>query len=323
MKNPALANWIKFEQLDNNTYIAKDELHKLEWKLTPYRVWFAKQLDGYCDPYEIDKGLSEEDVDDILQGLDDMGIIRDRKILEKGFLYVLRSVWFPRITFKLRVVSLLLNFILMLSWLPLTAFAAYYLLENIFIVNTDYILAGTLAGIFIGMVCHELGHMIACLGFGGKVYEAGLVLHLFVPGAYVLTDTDNIKSRFRRVQILAAGIEVNFVLFAIFSILSVVLNSFSGFFIGIAIQNAFMGFVNLLLIKGFDGFGIMAELLGVDELAEKTKQVIFKRRYRKKLKEVGVHGKAFATVCYFLQGFQLALPLLLSLNVLGVIEWIA
>ena len=321
MKNPMLANWIKIQKLDSNTYVAKDELYNLEYPLTPYRAWFIKQLDGKRDPYTIDKSLSRAQVNSILLDFEEDELIRSRGILEKGFLYILKTVWIPHVTLRLRLVSFCLNFLLMITWLPLTIFAAFHVSDNFFDACGDYMILGSILGLVIGIVSHELGHMIACLGFGGKVFEAGLMFRIFVPGAYVLINTDNIKKRLQRIQVNAAGIEVNFLLFAIFSIMSVNNTNLNGLFFGIALQNVLLGCLNLLLINGFDGMAIMGELFGIENLSEKVKRIVFRKRYRKRIIRSGLQGKAAVAICYSLQISQIALPLLISLNFLGVTEW--
>ena len=320
IKRPMLANWISFKKQDDDTYLVKNYLCDIEFTLSAYTVWFAKQLDGKRDPYKIDKSLARAEVTSILLDLEECNVIRDRKYLEKGFLYAHRTLWIPRVTFNSRVISCCLNAFLFFTWLPLLAFSIFFLFTNIERVNFDNILIGTLLGLIAGIVMHELGHMVACLGLGGQVFEAGLTFHAFSPGAYVLINNQNIKSRLRRIQIDAAGIEANLWLTGLFFILSVVTGPLSGMFMVAGIQNAFLALFNLLFINGFDGLSILGELLGEDELIEKAKRVTMRKSYKNKLLKTGIQGKASVAVSYVLSLFQLALPIIIIANIVGGAE---
>lgn len=60
------------------------------------------------------------------------------------------------------------------------------------------ILLGYGLGIGGGVICHEISHAIACLGYGGKFFEAGVMMKGIMPGAYVLIDDFGIKSRLKK-----------------------------------------------------------------------------------------------------------------------------
>jgi len=61
-------------------------------------------------------------------------------------------------------------------------------------------------------IVHELGHLVCCRRFGGRVGEAGIAWMLVAPVAYVdLTDLYRMKSRSHRVFICLAGIYVEMI----------------------------------------------------------------------------------------------------------------
>ena len=132
---------------------------------------------------------------------------------------------------------------------------------------------------------------------------------------------NNIKKRMRRVQVSAAGIEMNLVLTAMFLILSARIEVLSGFFLGAAIQNVFLAFLNLTFINGFDGMTIISELLGIEGLVDKAKRITKSKIRKESLRSNGISGKAIIAVCYAFRGIQVALPLLFALNVVGVVSW--
>ncbi len=322
MKYPILANWIRFKQISDNEYEIVDLLHDEKIKTDSYTVWFARQLNGKRNPYRIDKNKTKEDIDLLLGELEADNVIRDKRFLSKFFLFLLVTIWQPKVTSSLRIVSFFINELLLISFLPFLAFSILYFLNYTYDVNFDYITIGSVVGLIVGLVMHELGHMISCLGYGGRVFEVGVMLQfLLMPGAYVLMNESNIKKRMKRVQVSAAGIEMNFLLTAIFLILSARFELLSGFFLGAAIQNVFLALLNLTLVDGFDGMAIMSELLGVEYAVSKAKRIIKSKFKRKKLEKDGISGKATIAVCYILRGIQIALPFIFALNIVGVISW--
>lgn len=321
MSYPILANWIRFKRISDVDYEIVDLLHNENIKADAYTVWFARQLDGKRNPYQIDKSKSKESVDKLMKELEAQNVIRDKRFFSKLFLYLLITVWQPRVTYSLRFLSFFINYGLLIAWLPMLAFSIYYFLNNLNDLSTDYITAGSIMGMLVGVTMHELGHMLACLAYGGRVFEVGVTLQFFLPGAYVLMNEDNIKKRMRRIQVSAAGVEMNLLLTAIFLIFSVLFESLGGFFLGAAIQNVFLALLNLTFVNGFDGMTIMGELLGAEDIVHKAKRITGSRLQKKQLRQSGVSGKAIIAVCYALRIVQIALPVIIAINIVGVVSW--
>lgn len=320
MGYPVLADWIRFKRISEDEYLIIDLLNDKKIETDADTVWFARQLDGKRNPYEIGRQRPGVDVSLLWDELEAEHVIRDKRFLSKFFLYLLVTVWKPRVTAGLRLFSFFVNGLLLITWLPLLVFSVCYAVNNLYDLSGDYIVLGTLFGLAVGIVLHELGHMFACLAYGGRVFEVGVMLQFLLPGAYVLLNSSNIKKRMRRIQVSAAGVEMNFVLTSVFLLLSVAFVELSGFFFGAAIQNAFLGFLNLTFVNGFDGMTIMSELLGTDELMDKVKSILKSRRKMKILVDGGVSGKATLAACYALKAIQVALPLIFALNIVGVIS---
>ena len=321
MSYPILANWIRFKKVSDDEYLVIDQLNDKKIKVEAYTVWFVSQLDGKTDPYSIDRRLTKRQVDLFMERLEEKEIVRDRRFLSKSIFYLLFTVWRPRVTPMLRMVSRIINKVIACSWLPAFAFAIYYYFTNSFDLVTDYIFLGSIVGMLVGIVLHELGHMFAGLGYGAGVFEIGVMLQLVMPGAYVLMNNSKVKGRMKRIQISAAGIEMNLLLAALSLILSANIPLLSGFFLGAAIQNVFLALLNLTFINGLDGTTIISELLGVEDLVEKAKSVTKSSWRRKLLRRKGVLGNVIIASCYAIRVVQLAMPLVLVINVLGVISW--
>lgn len=320
MKYPALANWIRFKKVSYDTYEIHDLIHESIFETTEYWVWFAKQLDGKTNPYRIDREMPREKIDRMLKAFKENDVIRDSRFLSKSLLSTLFTVWTPNVTKKMRRVSYVLNALLLISVIPMLVFSIFYFVNYIGDISMDYIISGSLIGMLLGMIMHEMGHMIAGLAYGGQVFEVGAMFQFLIPGAYVLMSQENIKQRMKRIQVSAAGIEMNLLLTAIFVILSVQFEVLSGFFLGAAINNALLAFLNLTFVDGFDGMSIIGELLGVEELVSKAKRITKSKWKRSKLQKDGVSGNATIVACYIFKVIQIALPLIIAVNIIGVIS---
>lgn len=318
MSYPVLANWIRFRRISENEFEIIDLLFDKRFKCSEKTFLFLRQLDGKRNPYEIDENMSEEEMDALLKRLEEKTIIRHKRFLSTYFLNLLVTVWQPHVTKGLRVASVFINGILLFSWIPML-FISLVTLSDIFNEFTfDYFWFGNIFGLLIGLILHEFAHVFACLAYGGYVFEIGITIHLFMPGAYVLMSESYIKKRMQRVQVSAAGIEMNLLLTAIFLILSAEFHSLSGFFLGAAMQNALCVLLNMVFIDGFDGTVIIGELLGTGEIICMSKIVTKSKFEKNRLKKGGIQGKATLMVCYIMRLFQVVLPLIFALNIWGI-----
>jgi putative peptide zinc metalloprotease protein len=227
-------------------------------------------------------------------------------------------LWIPVITKKHRIFAKIANAVLRVIWLPMLIFSLVLSANAETDNNIFGMLAGLVVGMLVGMVFHEAGHMFACLAYGGRIFEVGVLLRFFMPGAYVMLDTSDIKVRMKRIQINAAGVEMNFLLTAIFGIIACCSYETSSFFAAAAGNNLIMGLLNLTFINGLDGMNIIGELLGIENFVARASKTLFNRKYRKKLFRKGVSGKAIATACIVICLAQMALPLIFAINILGV-----
>lgn len=319
MSYPVTANWIRIKKTSKDKYMIINLLYDEKYEADAYEAYFIYQLNGKRDPYKIDIGLSRDEIKELLYDLDAKEVIRDKKFLEKSFLNYLVTVWQPRITPLLRIVSLVINTLLLLSFLPLFVYSVYLFFTNGANIDGDFMFLGSILGAMSGIVLHEMGHLCACAGYGGRVFEVGVGTMTALPIAYVLMNEKHIKNRMKRVQIYAAGIEMNLFLAGLFLILSVRIEVLCAFFFGAAINNALLAFVNLMFVNGFDGMAIMGELLGVENLGDKAKRIFHSRYARKKLLQRGFPAGITVTVCYILRSFQVLYPVLVIVNIIEVI----
>ena len=263
MGYPILADWIRLERKPGTEWVVYNTLLDDFFFISDACGELALRLDGKTDPYKINPELRRREVRELLSVLEERGMIRDKWFFSKSVFNLMITLWRPKITDSFRVFAYISNHLLMAFWLPAMIFGAYRFIEVLPDIRWESAVFGGIIGLVIGAFMHEMGHMLACISYGGHCYELGLMLWCFIPGAYVILDENRIKSRMRKAQIYAAGVEMNFLLSGISIILSTFFEDLSGFFLGMAINNLFMGFINLIFVNGFDGAAIIGQLLGV------------------------------------------------------------
>lgn len=84
-----------------------------------------------------------------------------------------------------------------------------------------------------------------------------------------------------------------------------------------ALLNGILAAFNLALIGPWME-KIFSELLGVENIVDKAKKLIFDNEAKKILRKRGINGRAAIASCYIIVGFQLLLPLVLILNVISI-----
>lgn len=324
MGYPMLANYIRFKRISSDYTEdfceAYNYLTDRRYKLDLRTATFAHKLNGFRDPYKVDKRLSPEEVDDMLDTLNFYGIVRDKRFISKSIVDFMMTVWRPKVTQSMRIAAFFLNHLLLISWLPLLIVGILLLTQNMYMIDDDYMLIGVYLGALVGLILHEIGHAVATLGCGGKLFEIGVMMRFFIPGAYVLSDLKCVKSRFYRIQVHAAGIETNFGLVGISLILSTVCYNFGGIFLGAAMGNLILALVNSTFVNSLDGAHVIGELLcGELDFIDKAKKIVKSKRVRNRFKRKGINGRVTIAISYIIIGLQIFLPLIYIFNIMQVI----
>lgn len=319
MKYPKLVNSLMYKRVGQYKYIVLDcatgEKHELD--ITDVR--FMQGLDGKTSPYEIDSILTRREVEEKMHFLEENDLVMTSRFVRNGLLSFRLPLFKIRATASLRLAGWILNLGLLLSFLPLVVFGGLSIYHNIELIDdVSYVLftVGSFFGLLIGMSLHEFGHAIAGLGFKARVLETGLIVGLS-NGAYVMLDYDNVKSRMKRVQILAAGIEMNLSIFGASAIMFGLCPSLASFFLGVAYANLVLALINLLFIFGLDGSQIINQLLG-GKVFDDTIDFVWDKKVRKDVLSQGVTGYVKAATCVIGLVSQLAYPVLLIINVISI-----
>jgi putative peptide zinc metalloprotease protein len=127
-------------------------------------------------------------------------------------------------------------------------------------------------------ILHEFGHGLACKRFGGECHEMGVMLLVFTPCLYCnVSDSWMIPSRWRRAAVGAAGIYIELVLASLATF--VWWFSEPGLVHHLALNVMFVCSVSTLLFNAnplmrYDGYYILADLLEIPNLRQKSAAVI-------------------------------------------------
>jgi len=127
-------------------------------------------------------------------------------------------------------------------------------------------------------VLHEFGHGLACKRFGGECHEMGVMLLVGTPCLYCnVSDAWIIPSKWRRAAIGAAGMYVELILASLCTFLWWL--SEPGLFNHLCLNVMFVSSVSTLLFNAnplmrFDGYYILADLIEIPNLRQKSAAVI-------------------------------------------------
>ena len=146
-----------------------------------------------------------------------------------------------------------------------TTFLYFYSLEGLLVF---------LLGIFVVKVCHELGHALTATRFGCRVASMGVAFLVFFPVLYTdTTDAYRLTSRVKRLYISAAGILTEFYIALICLFLWSLLPDGvlrSVVFILGTVSITLTILINLNPFMRFDGYYFLADVLGIENLQERS-----------------------------------------------------
>ena len=255
---PFIDNCLIWRKISDNEYVVHNYIFEEKFIVSSEIAAFAQRLNGKTNPYTISQDLSVNEVDLILKLLDENGMIRYSKTLGRSFGTIYKAIWFPKNKKVFRKASKILNLLLKLLWLPLLFIGVWCLVSKDWYSYQSYATEGFILGLLTSVFLHEIAHAWAVVSCGGHVCEIGIMIHNFIPGAYILTNAKKIKKLTDRIQVYSAGIEMNLSLFGIFMIFGYFSQDIFSLFLFAAVINFLFGVTNLFLIKGVDGMAILS-----------------------------------------------------------------
>lgn len=326
MKYPMLANYLIFEENQDGTYTVIDRIKGYQFEATREEVAFAIQLDGKTNPVSIvrrmDCGLTRADANEIIDFFDEMGVIRHNRILEKSFGKIHYSLFIlHHHTGKFRTGARIFNSLLRILWLPVLVLGLFFYISGDYTNEKPlFAVLGGLTGLIIGGSLHELSHAAACHGFGGTVFEFGIHITHFLPGAYTLMNDDEVTSIKNNIQITVAGVEMDFLLAGIFLFLSSQIETISSLTYGFAIASAASGLFNCLFIDESDGSTLLELLLETDDIFTKAKKIIHSKQLKHRLRQNGISGKVAIMLCYVITVLHFLAPVF-AITIIAGVAW--
>lgn len=317
-KYPMMANWLLVNKKVDGMYwvnnVLTDEMFELD--CDTYR--FLRNLNGNRNPYKVARKF-DVDADKLMDYFDEKLLIRTagRELLASEGT-ILHTVYIPAEHNTKSIIPKIYNFLLYTGFIPMFLYGLYKLLFTSYRLNTDYMILGYILATAIGLIMHEISHAMACLAYGGDFFEAGVMWQKFYPGAYVLIDKSEIKSKLKRVQIDVAGAEMNLVLAGVFFVLCTLIEGMSGLFFMAAFTNGFLAVINLAFIDGLDGCSVIGELIGLSGGVDGAKSIL-RKEFRWNVSELSENKRVAVLTCVIIAVYQILLPILLINNVLSII----
>lgn len=315
-----LNNWLLLSPRNQNEVLVHDCLYDEDYIIENRIASYIRKLNGRRNPYSISTSLSKHEIMYLLIQLREYNLIRTGRVSSTSIGSVYITLWYIKSNSRLKAFARVWNNVLIILWLPVLLAGLVAFLRYLPIENTSFMWIGNIIGIVVGILLHELGHAFAGIAYNAEVFELGIMLKSFLPGAYVLMNEKKVSSRIKRIQINAAGVESN-ALFAGLSILiACVIPFVGGICISAAITNILLFFINSSFIVGFDGFAILSELLGMKNLVEDTRIIVFNSRIREKLRLKGVQGYLMIVMSVIVQSLRITFPLIIGWDIMEVIS---
>lgn len=265
MKYPKTIDTLLYKRIDKSTYHVKNAITGVVYEIGIDIVSLMNKLDGKTDPFMINTCLSDFEIEEVLDFLWANELVTKKKLKKIGFLAYGIPLFKVKTTQEMRLASRLLNFLLMISFVPIFIVGLYAVRDiyNMVDQNSSSYLIGLYVGIASGILLHECAHAIAGLAYNAHLFTCGIIIGR-TPGAYVELDDEHLKSSLKKAQISAAGIEMNLLLCGL-SMVCMCFNSALSLLGGIALSNLLLASVNLLPIIGVvDGSQIINKLIGND-----------------------------------------------------------
>lgn len=325
-KFPMANHYLVFSRNEDGTYLAEDILTRKSWTMGADAARFLYGLNGYTPPSHVCPELTDGERRELFRDLKREGLIRKKKRIHRdGLLTVMLALWIPGRKIP-RKQAAGLNCLVFLLCMPALAGGGLFYLKHYpeafasVYVSREMILQGLLLGLTVGMLLHETAHAAAGLAYGAHVCELGMMLYFLFPGAYVILDAEHVKSRSRRIQIYAAGVEANLMLTGIFLFLAVLARPFFWMFSQAALTNICLAVCNLSLIFGLDGMKIFSEVTGMQDPVQAALQILGTGDRQGRLTGQEMSRYAAITAAVIIVAFQMAFFCMILTNLAVILN---
>ena len=318
MKYPKLINTLLYKKINESTYLVKNSATNDEFELGINIVKLMNCLDGKTDPLAVNSCLSDCEIKDTVDWLWDNNLVTKTNVEKIGFLTYGITLFKIRASQKSKKVSRILNLLLMINFLPVFIVGLIFAKDLYYTIdNTSWLyIIGNYVGVFLGLILHECGHAVAALAYNAHLFDCGILLGI-MPGAFVEIDDEHLKSTLKKVQISAAGIEMNLLISGASMIFMCFFRSVLSLFAGVAIINLVLALINLLPIIGVDGLEIVDKLIGSDFILY-SGLLLKDKSFIKDSYSEGITGFMKIFFCVVTMLLQISYPILLIVNLLYI-----
>lgn len=234
-------------------------------------IRLLKCLDGKTNPYQY---FPRSFVKESLMIFKEANLLEDKRIRFVSTLTLFK----PKvISDKVVKLSRLINIMLNILFLPSIIIGLNICIKNeFFLKDLNVSLTNTFFSLFICLMFHEIGHGVAAISYNPKCfYELGVgLIAYFIPFGYVAYESSDINSWFKRIQVLAAGVQMNCILFALSTLIYI--HSRNNFIAITAINSLLMAMLNISLFAESDGSKILLQLLSIDNEKKAVNNTAYK-----------------------------------------------
>lgn len=319
MKYPKTIDTLLYKRIDKSTYHVKNATTGVVYEIGIDIISLMNELDGKTDPFMINTCLSDFEIEEALDFLWENELITKKKFRKVRFLSYGVPLFKVKTTKELRIASRLLNFFLMISFVPIFIVGLYAVRDkdiySLIDQSDSSYLIGLCVGTALGTILHEGAHAIVGLGYNAHLFTCGIMIGI-TPGAYVELDDEHLKSSLQKAQISAAGIEMNLLLCGLSMICMRLVNSALSLLGGIAFSNLLLASVNLLPIIGVDGSQIINKLIGEDLILYSDILITDKSFLSHSFSNVRGLAEIYSCVLTLLS--QISYPILIIANILYI-----
>jgi len=317
-----MANWLLVQRTEKDTFWVRNFVTEQDFELQSNVYGFLTSLDGDTDPLV----AAEEWGVDAVQC---MHFLEEKRLIRKGKKSKLSksgtswTVYIPKKKTTKNPFPKIFNLLLLISWCPVLIGGLFYCGLHMERMggNFGYMLLGLGVSLVVSIPLHEIAHAMACLAYGGRLFEAGILWHFIGPGAYVMVDISPIKSKRRRMQVYAAGVEMHMLLAGISLAMFPLSYKWSGFFLVSAMTNLLFGVANLTFIHGLDGSQILGELIGAKKgLLHEAIIFVYKCVEERRWREMTANRKAVFITFIIVLVYQILFPVMVINNVLSLLS---
>lgn len=328
MKYPFFSNWISYKRIDSDKYCIYNHLLEERSIVNGVDLRIARKLNGRIDPASILPGMNRIELRLYLNNLEYEGLIRRGKVIDKDFLSYMKTVKVLRKPTN-RWLYWLMNLILMITALPIFVLNILAVIGVVNIANYRFVgyswdiydntwlihLINVVILIASGCV-HEICHAISGRAYGVKVMEYGVAITV-LPAFYTMIDMKTVRSKLKRIQIMAAGLEGQLLLSGAALLIGEMFQTTKVVTYQCVLVNMIMVCINCLPIEGLDGYQITEIALGTDDIASQSKDLLSNHRLLKKVWNEGVCGKAKVGTALLASSGKIIYPILILVNILS------